>query len=265
MNTKLWLGETIKLAKHAGEAIMAIYQQVTPTAHTQKLDASPVTQADLLAHKIIVEGLQQLTPALPILSEEEAGIAYSERKQWQRYWLLDPLDGTKEFIERHGEFTINIALIEDHKPILGVVYAPVLESCYYASHKHGAFKQVQANPPEKIHSQALKNEKIRVVASRFHGVAELQQFLPRLGEHTILHKGSALKCCLVAEGAADFYPRLTPTSEWDTAAAQCVVEEAGGAMLDAFGKPLRYNTKDSFENPPFFVVGDTQHNWSQYW
>lgn len=251
----------ITLAKQAGEEILAIYrgQIIVET----KADFSPVTAADLAAHKVIVDGLKQLTSGVPVLSEESAAIPFAERKNWQRYWLVDPLDGTKEFIEKNGEFTVNVALIENHEPIFGVVYAPVLNICYFATRGVGAFKQ-ENNLTQQIHANKEIGEKINVATSRRHGLNKLQYFLQQIGDHTVVHRGSALKFGLVAEGQADIYPRLGPTSEWDTAAAQCVLEEAGGAVIDLAGNPLRYNTKDSLENPEFIAIGDTHQNWQKY-
>lgn len=251
----------ITLAKQAGEEILAIYQgQIIVDA---KADLSPLTAADLAAHKIIVDGLKQLTPDVPVLSEESAETPFTERKNWQRYWLVDPLDGTKEFIEKNDEFTVNIALIENHQPVFGVVYAPALNICYFAMRGKGAFKQ-ENSVSQPIHVKANVGKQIHVVTSRRHGLSELQYFLQQLGDHTMLHRGSALKFGLVAEGVADIYPRLGPTSEWDTAAAQCIVEEAGGAVVDLSGKPFRYNTKASLLNPEFLAVGDVNYHWQKY-
>lgn len=258
------LTSVITLAQQAGEKILAIYQRNEKTAIKIKTDNSPVTAADLIAHEIINKGLKQLTPELPILSEESAAIPFNERKQWQRYWLIDPLDGTKEFIEHLDDFTVNIALIENHQPILGVVYAPALVTCYFASKGTGAFKQIEQQTPQAIHTVAYKSTNTRVVASRRHGRTELEDFLQQLGDYTVISRGSAIKCALVAEGSADVYPRLSPTSEWDIAAAQCIVEEAGGAVIDTTGKTLRYNTKESLLNPSFLAVGDFTHNWINY-
>jgi len=258
------LNAVVTLAKQAGNEVLTIYRQENLVIIRTKIDKSPLTEADLLAHRVITTGLKQLTPKLPILSEESTVPSFAERQQWQRYWLIDPMDGTQEFLKRTDDFTINIALIDNHKPVLGVVYAPALDCCYFASVEQGAFKQVDAQPFQAIRVRPRPTEAFTVVASRRHGLPALETFLQRLGAHTIVQRGSALKCCLVAEGVADIYPRLSPTSEWDTAAAQCVLEQAGGTVIDSAGKPLRYNDKDSIENPSFLAVGDTIFNWCQY-
>lgn len=249
------LESVAQLAKEAGEKILAIYRCGQEAQVSLKSDRSPLTEADLAAHHAIVAGLKQLTPELPILSEESLAVSYEERSSWQRYWLVDPLDGTKEFIERTDDFTVNIALIEDHQPILGVVYAPVLQVCYFAEQGKAAQKQIQQQPVTQIHSAKSNRDAVIVVTSRRHGLAELQTFLAHLGNHTIIHRGSALKFCLVAEGVADLYPRFGPTSEWDTAAGQCIVEAAGGKVADLNGQRLRYNTRESLVNPSFLVTG----------
>jgi len=256
------LVSVINLAKLAGEKILAFYQQ--DLGFELKQDASPITAADMAAHKAIVNGLKKIMLDVPILSEESADIAFEERKNWRRYWLIDPLDGTKEFIQKNDEFTVNIALIENHRPILGVVFAPALNSCYFAMQGKGAFKQAQNNLLQPISVHSVIDHPVRIVASRNHGSDKLQQFLQQVGNYTISNRGSALKFGLIAEGTADIYPRLGPTSEWDTAAAQCIVEAAGGAVLDLKGNPLRYNTKASLLNPEFIAIGDTHYNWQKY-
>ena len=263
MKPHLLLEPTIQLAKQAGIEILKIYQNPAIAIKT-KSDKSPVTAADLIAHEIITHGLKQLTPELPILSEESAAIAFAERKTWKCYWLIDPLDGTKEFIDHLDDFTVNIALIENHQPILGIVYAPALALCYFACTDHGAFKQTAEQPAAAIKVTSHQNETTRIAASRRHGTQELQAFLQKLTNATVISRGSALKFALVAEGLADVYPRLTPTSEWDTAAGQCIVEQAGGAVIDVAGKPLRYNTKESLLNPAFLAVGNTKQIWLDY-
>ncbi len=257
----LLLNSVIKLAKEAGEKIKEIYQQIDSVAVHIKSDQSPLTEADLIAHQVLAHGLKQLTPHLPILSEESVAIPFAERSSWQRYWLVDPLDGTKEFIQKTDDFTVNIALIEDHKPILGVIYAPISGLCYFAEKGQGAFKQLGENLPQPIHSHSNLSSPVTVVVSRRHGLAELQAFLQRLGDHTIVNRGSALKFCLVADGTADIYPRFGPTSEWDTAAGQCIVEVAGGKVVDLSGGSLDYNTKESLLNPSFLVIGDARRNF----
>lgn len=250
------------IARQAGEAIMAVYNG--EIAVQRKADDSPLTQADLAAHHVIEAGLTQLTPELPIISEESAAIPYAQRRQWQTYWLVDPLDGTREFIKRNGEFTVNIALIEDHQPVLGVVYAPALNLLFYAARGQGAYRQLGSKPPQRIHARNFDPTQVTVAGSRSHAGERLLQFLSSIGPHMLISMGSSLKICLVAEGRADVYPRLGPTSEWDTAAAQCVLEEAGGRLVGTDNLPFRYNTKDSMLNPDFFATGATQHNWADY-
>ncbi|VAW42181.1 3'(2'),5'-bisphosphate nucleotidase [hydrothermal vent metagenome] len=248
-----------ELAVKAGSAIMEVYQS-DGFGVEHKADDSPLTKADLAAHHVIVEGLQQLTPEIPILSEESADIVYEERSSWDKYWLVDPLDGTKEFIKRNGEFTVNIALIDQGKSILSVVYVPVTEVSYSAAVGVGVFKREDG----KKHSIMVKKNsrfKPTVVGSRSHLSDEVKDYLERLGQHELVSMGSSLKFCLVAEGKADLYPRLGLTSEWDTAAAQCIVEQAGGRVVTLDGEPLLYNSKDSLLNPHFMVFGDKSRDW----
>ena len=263
---KSLLPEIVLLAKQAGDAILTVYRSGDFGA-TAKADASPLTLADLAAHRTIVAGLSKLTPDIPILSEEDSNIPYSMRSQWTRFWLVDPLDGTKEFIKRNGEFTVNIALVENGVPVMGVVYAPVLDTCYYAARGMGAFKLCGSgcNPtsrtevrPTSLHvATPVPGEPIKVVASRSHSDARTQALLDKLDNYECISMGSSLKLCLVAEGAAHFYPRLGPTMEWDTAAAHAVVNAAGGVVQDSNGDPLIYNKPD-LHNPEFFVHAATR-------
>lgn len=259
-----WLDPVRALAAQASERILEIY--ATPFTVATKDDRSPVTAADLAAHRTIVAGLHQLTPELPILSEESAAVAFTKRQTWRRYWLVDPLDGTKEFIKRNGEFTVNIALIDEHQPVLGVVRVPVTGLCYFAAQGYGAFREQVGQTAEAIHVQPLSAEQpVRVVGSKSHGGPALQQFVAALGAHQLVTIGSSLKLCQVAEGAADVYPRLGPTSEWDTAAAQAIVEIAGGRVISVDdGQPLRYNQRESLLNPSFIAYGDANRDWLSY-
>lgn len=225
-----------------------------------KSDHSPLTEADRRAHDVIVAGLTKLDPKIPVLSEESPPEVLVERLEWQRYWLVDPLDGTKEFVKRNGEFTVNIALVEDHRAILGVVHAPVLGTDYFGELQSGAWTCRSGQVPEPIRVQQPAREIPVVVGSRSHRGQSLDRMLQRLGRHELLAMGSSLKICLVATGEADFYPRLGPTSEWDTAAAHAVLESAGGFMLDVNGDPLRYNKADIL-NPHFLAFGDDAVNW----
>ena len=252
----------ISIVLEAGRAIMRVYQDEIRVS--RKADNSPLTQADLAAHNIIMDRLAALRPGLPVISEESISIPYEERIKWDRYWLVDPLDGTREFIKRNGEFTVNIALIDHQVPVLGVVYAPALDLLFFAAKGEGAYRQLGSQPPQAIRARTFDPTQVTVAGSRSHGDARLTRFLDRIGPHMLISMGSSLKICLVAEGRADVYPRLGPTSEWDTAAAQCVLEEAGGQLAGTDGYPLRYNTKDSLLNPEFFAVGSSSRNWSKY-
>jgi 3'(2'), 5'-bisphosphate nucleotidase len=252
------------LARQAGEAILEVYHRAAGYDVEDKADNSPLTSADVNAHRTIDQGLRALRPDLPILSEESGEVPFSERRPWSAYWLVDPLDGTREFIKRNGEFTVNIALIADGVPMLGVVHAPVIETDYFAAQDVGAYKRVCNNRAEAIAVQPLPGDRIRVAGSRSHANERLQGFLDKLGAHELRPMGSSLKSCLVAEGGADIYPRFGPTSEWDTAAAQAVVEAAGGHVTDTELRPLRYNQEESLLNPEFLVFGDARHDWRQY-
>jgi 3'(2'), 5'-bisphosphate nucleotidase len=256
------LGPVIGIAQAAGVKIVEIYNRGFSVEH--KEDKSPLTEADVAAHETIVAGLTALTPELPVLSEESAALPFSERSQWRRYWLVDPLDGTREFVKRNGEFTVNIALIDDHAPVLGVILAPVTGLCYYAARAGGAFRKETGGQASAMHVRPLDRSHVIVAGSRSHAGDTLAAFLANIGSHELISMGSSLKSCLVAEGRADVYPRLGPTSEWDTAAAHCIVEEAGGRVTDTAMRPLRYNTKESLLNPDFFVSGDPAHDWSKY-
>ena len=257
------LAPVTALAVKAGAAILDVYNSDAFDIQ-EKEDKSPLTAADLAAHHVIVDGLAALTADIPVLSEESASLPFAERSAWQRYWLVDPLDGTREFIKRNGEFTVNIALIDNGVPVLSAVHVPVTGVSYLACRGQGAFKQESGGEPRTIQVRKLGDGPVMVVGSRSHRGESLNKFLDKLGEHEMVGMGSSLKLCLVAEGSADIYPRLGPTSEWDTAAAQCVVEQAGGFVTGTDMQPLHYNTKDSLLNPFFLVFGDDGHDWSAY-
>jgi len=250
----------IALAKQAGEAILVHYRRLNEVRVQQKSDASPLTEADIAAHQIIEQGLHALTPELPVLSEESTAIDFNERRQWQRYWLVDPLDGTKEFLAHNDEFTVNIALIDNHEPILSVVYAPAKMACYYACVGEGAFYQQGKASAEKLNAQPAA-QTVKVLASRRHDPQLLQQFLTYFPSYERVHVGSSLKFCLIAAGKADVYPRFGETSEWDTAAAQCILEAVGGRVVDLHGQRLMYNTKNNLLNPPFMAYADNDVDW----
>ncbi len=258
----LYKDRVIDIALLAGKAIMAVYEG--EIAVSRKEDSSPLTQADLAAHDIITNGLAGIDPSIPVISEESSAIPFDERKKWNRYWLVDPLDGTREFIKRNGEFTVNIALIEDHMPVMGVVYAPALDLLFHAIKGEGAYRQLGNGAPQRIRARNFDPTQVTVAGSRSHAGERLLAFLDRIGPHMLISMGSSLKICLVAEGRADVYPRLGLTSEWDTAAAQCILEEAGGQIVGTNGQVLRYNTKDSLLNPEFFASGANSRNWSKY-
>lgn len=248
--------EIISIAKKAGKAILEIYNQdfdhISKESNTFENGTSPLTKADLTSHQIINKSLTALYPNIPILSEEGKNIPFETRKNWTKFWLIDPLDGTKEFIKKNGEFTVNIALIENHQPILGVVYVPAKGTIYYADN-NGSFKQTEGNDPIKL-PIAQKHEKLQVVASTSHFNDATKNYIASLGKsYDLVNAGSSLKLCLVAEGAADLYPRLGPTMEWDTAAAHAIVKFAGKTIIDYHTKEeLSYN-KENLLNP-FFVV-----------
>ena len=266
MQSQLSLSEliepVIEIAAQAGKQIMQIY--TSDYEIETKQDESPLTAADRASHHCIVNALSELTPDIPILSEEAASIEWAERSQWAEYWLIDPLDGTKEFIKRNGEFTVNIALIRGHQAVLGVVYVPATQRWFYGFVNGGAFEREVAGATSAIQVTDESEAPVRVVGSRSHRGASLDAYLDRLGDHVMVPMGSSLKLCLVANGTADVYPRLGPTSEWDTAAAQAVVEAAGGAVIQTDGQPLLYNAKADILNPEFIVYGDKSRDWTHY-
>ena len=250
-NSHAWLPDLADLAQEAGEVILRHYEDVGAARLDDKTDGSPLTAADLAAHETIVAGLRCIDPEIPIISEENKQNPPME--PGVRFWLVDPLDGTKEFLKRNGEFTVNIALVEDLVPVLSVVHAPVLGTTYLGQRgvgawliRDGAVQPISVAPPH--------DGELRVVASRSHSDEKTTALLRKLPPHRVVSSGSSLKFCMVAEGSADFYPRLGPTMEWDTAAAQCVLESAGGRVVQCDGQPLRYN-KSGWRNPFFFAIG----------
>lgn len=248
------LGTEVRdLARLAGQLVLLIYEKDGVVSVSLKSDQSPLTEADLASHNCICAGLTKLTPKIPVVSEEDASSLFY-RKSSGLFWLIDPLDGTKEFVARNGEFTVNIALIQDGQPVWGVVYAPVLGLMYWGGRDFGAFREAKGHVEKLKVSMALCRESIcRVVASKSHLNAETEAFIDQLGDVSLIQAGSSLKFCKVAEGAADVYPRLAPTCEWDTAAAQAVVEGAGGFVVDLSGNRLVYG-KEEVLNPSFFVA-----------
>ncbi|MEO6078736.1 MAG: 3'(2'),5'-bisphosphate nucleotidase CysQ [Steroidobacteraceae bacterium] len=256
------LEAVIDISRRAGSEILDVYG--TDFETRAKADASPLTEADLRAHRLITAELARLSPLLPVLSEEAAEIPFAERSGWSRYWLVDPLDGTREFVSRNGEFTVNIALIEGHRPVMGVVHIPVSHTTYSGIPGLGAWRASHDRPRAPIAVRRTARPPLRVLGSRSHGNAALESALASLGPYELRPAGSSIKLCLVADGSADLYPRLGPTSEWDIAAGQAVVEAAGGQVVRlSDGQALQYNTKADLLNPDFLAYGDPAsfRNW----
>ncbi len=254
-----------QIAAEAGREILDHYADEIPVDY--KADDSPLTQADRAAHHLIVGRLRAAFPDTPVLSEESPEGEVAERRSWTRFWLVDPLDGTKEFIKRTGQFTVNIALIEVGEPVSGVVHVPAQRVTYFAARGAGAFRQDGDGEPQPIKARAADPARLTVVASRDHAGPEVAAILGKMADAGVAVEsasmGSSLKFCLVAEGAADLYPRTVPTMEWDTAAAQCVVEAAGGTVTTLDGARLGYN-KESLRNPSIMTAGDPSLDWQQY-
>ncbi len=259
------LNEIVNISELAGNAIAEIFINQTPIEVAKKADNSPVTIADLTAHNLIVQHLTALNPHIPILSEENSIVDFDTRKQWQQYWLVDPLDGTKEFINGFPDFTVNIALIENNVSILGVINAPMKKTTYYAAKTMGCFKKHSERAPQllQLPNQYQKKDSITIAVSRRHG-EDIAEFAKQFKTVHTIPMGSSLKMCIIAEGLADVYPRIGPTSEWDTAAGQCILECAGGKILDREQNPLRYNTKDSLRNPNFIAIGNGPAQWATH-
>lgn len=256
----------IAAARLASDAVLEIYHRVD-FAVELKADASPVTAADLASQRILLEKLSEIAPEIPVLSEEAAILPYAERRHLRRLFIVDPLDGTREFVSRNGEFTINIALVEDGVPILGVVLAPTLNRTWWGAEGIGAFRLDRDEPAKAISTSDLSSrecEGLVVLASRSHGGEKLERFLSLLPPHHRVSVGSSVKFCRIAEGSADFYPRLSPTQEWDTAAGDAIVRAAGGRVLQGTGEPLRYN-KEQLLNPDFVVLGASEVPWQEAW
>jgi 3'(2'), 5'-bisphosphate nucleotidase len=236
------------IAARAGAAIMEVYNGAFTVE--RKDDESPLTLADLESQRIIVEGLQRLTPGVPVLSEEAAQAPWSVRQSWRELWVVDPLDGTREFVKRNGEFTVNIALVTEHEPVLGIVAAPAQGISYWGAQGVGAFRQDQNGAVQQIRVSAPVSP-LRVVGSRSHMSPETADYLAGFPAHEMTGVGSSLKFCLLAEGKAELYPRFGPTSEWDTAAGQALLEAAGGHVTRMDGHRLRYNCRESLVNGDF--------------
>ncbi|UVL89609.1 3'(2'),5'-bisphosphate nucleotidase CysQ [Pseudomonas sichuanensis] len=266
MNDVQLMQHVVKLAQLAGEAILPFWR--AGVAVTTKADDSPVTAADLAAHRIIADGLQALAPQIPVLSEEDCDIPLQTRAAWQRWWLVDPLDGTKEFIAGSEEFTVNIALIEQGEVVFGVVAMPTNGRCYFGGRELGAWRAERDAEAQaiQVRNAPPQDGRFTVVASRRHSSPEQEALLAGLtsavGELELANIGSSLKFCLLAEGAADCYPRLAPTSQWDTAAAQGVLEGAGGEVIGLDGQAFRYPPRESLLNP-FFLALPKAADWRQ--
>jgi 3'(2'), 5'-bisphosphate nucleotidase len=254
-----WLPRVLEIADAAGREIMRIYE--TAFDVTFKSDRSPLTEADLASQRVIGAALAALTPGIGMLGEESAPEAFERRRQWPALWLVDPLDGTREFVKRNGEFTVNIALVQDGEPVLGVLYAPARQAAYAAARGTGAFRRNADGTRTPIRIQQTAPATLRVLASRSHGDAVLDRMLARLGAQERISIGSALKFGLLAQGSADLYVRRGATSEWDTAAGQAIVQEAGGEVVDFAGRTLRYNARDTLINPSFIAYADRSRNW----
>ena len=260
MLSKENLLEILNISVDAGEVILNYYNENVDVIY--KDDESPLTKADLASHKIITDSIKKITPDIPILSEEEF-IDWKIRKKWKKYWLIDPLDGTKEFIKKNDEFTVNIALIENNRPILGVIYTPALNELFYSIKNFGSYKILTKKKlntlkeAKRISINKKKSNKIKIVGSRSHSNHILDKWVNKnFNEFDILQKGSSLKFCLIAEGSADIYPRFGPTSEWDIAAGHIILEEAGGKLKSIDNKEILYNEKENILNPEFFAYSN---------
>ena len=248
------------LAQQASQKILAVYADAFDVA--RKGDASPLTEADLASHRCIVDGLTALTPDIPVLSEESSDAHKARRRDWSRLWLVDPLDGTREFVKRNGEFCICIALIEGDTAVFGMVQQPVSGLLWYGAPGQGACRR-ENGVDVPLHYRRAEGP-LRIAASRSHRDARTQALIDRIGDVDTVPCGSALKFCRIAEGAIDLYPRFGPTSEWDTAAGQAIVEGVGGAVVDRQGRPFRYNRRDTLLNGDFMAMGDPALPWRDW-
>lgn len=242
----------IQISIEAGVKVLNIYKEA-PTVVEIKEDSSPLTKADIESNNLIIKQLRKISSSIPILSEESADIPFAEREKWKQFWLIDPLDGTKEFLNKNGEFTINIALIENNIPIIGLIHTPVFKETYWGSVKDGSFMQAEYNQKKSIYVSNENNLPTRVLTSRSHPSNKLKNWMKDKNNIEITKMGSSLKFCQIAKGAADFYPRFGPTSEWDIAAGHAIVNYAGGDIITLENQDLRYNTKESLINPSFVV------------
>lgn len=253
----------IGIARQAAAAILEVYAGKFEVE--RKDDASPVTDADMAAHHIIVDRLGALTPEIPVLSEECADeVAAEERLRWRRLWLVDPLDGTREFVKRNGEFSVNIALIEDGVATFGVIQQPVTGTLWFGAPGRGAWMREGARERALHAGRRSDGGPLRVAASRSHRDGRTEALMARIGDIEPVALGSSLKFCWLAEGRMDVYPRFGPTSEWDTAAGQAVLEGAGGIVVDPRGRPFRYNQRETILNGDFIALGDPSLPWQEW-
>lgn len=251
------------IAETAGHSILEVYE--TEFAVDAKADESPITEADRRAHEVIQAGLGALPDERPILSEEARAVPWEVRRHWQEYWLVDPLDGTKEFVQRNGQFTVNIALVRNNRPVLGVVHVPVSGLSYGGIVGGHAWRRPRGGAQERISVRSLPaGAPVKVVGSRSHRGPDLDGYLERVGPHKMVPMGSSLKFCVLAEGEADVYPRLGPTSEWDTAAAEAVLSAAGGRVVTSSGQQMVYNKGPDLLNPWFIASGGDPRDWTRY-
>ena len=251
--TKKIISEITSIACLAGDAIMDVYN--SDFDFEVKDDKSPLTKADLASHTVIINALSKLTPHIPILSEESVSIPFRTRRKWDQYWLVDPLDGTKEFIKRNGEFTVNIALIRNNTPVFGVIYIPVSNELYWGSEKGAYYKKLNGSTTE-LFTRAESSEPMIILASKSHQSETLDSILDNIENYKLINRGSSLKFCMIAEGSADIYLRLGLTSEWDTAAGEAIVHYAGGKVVATSGLAIKYNYEENILNPNFIASGN---------
>jgi 3'(2'), 5'-bisphosphate nucleotidase len=252
----LMLNQVKEIAKQAGRLILSIYDSAESASSVIKTDGSPLTRADQAAHEHIVSALSKQFPEIPIISEEGSSADWANRQHWPRFFLVDPLDGTKEFLQRNGEFTVNVALIEQHRPVAAVVHVPVSNTTYSAQVGAGAWCETSLREPVRLRTRSRSDgEVLIIVGSRSHGGSQLERFQASLPESVLITRGSSLKLCMIAEGSADLYPRHGPTSLWDIAAGHCILIEAGGFVVNASGAELTYGDHSSLRNQPFLAGG----------
>lgn len=253
-----WLTPCLALVREVGQAITPFFNATRSLDVRMKSDNTPLTQADLRAHEILQSGLSQIS-TYPVLSEEGKLLPFSERKRWLDYWLVDPIDGTRAFIRGAKDFTVNIALMHNAVPVMGVIYAPMLDVCYYALRGVGAYVVRADASPQRIETRPIDWGALEVVIGHYHNPRRLEALLAQWPGSRLHRFNSSLKFGLLASGEMDVYPRVGPTSEWDTAAGQCILEAAGGIVVDLYGKPLQYNAAESLRNPSFLALGDAQY------